>query len=115
MEELSKSKVLEMISRFNDGQINRLKILDLLICIAEIDDVAIKNLIKGIFADCSKVLRKAGKPRTVSVEEVLIRRIGGDTQQKIAVDMGISISTVYRIVKANKELEQKMRKEILGE
>lgn len=114
MDEVKIGFLKKVIKKYKGGECDRLEIIDALLVIAGVDDDKTCRCIKSIFKDCSKIYRKVGQPRKVKAEEILIRKIGGDTFQKISDDLRISVSTVYRTIRDNKELEQKMRAEIFG-
>ncbi|SFM30770.1 helix-turn-helix domain-containing protein [Pelosinus propionicus] len=114
MNELKTNLLEKVLNDYENGEVDRLEILNTLLLVVGFENCNIGNKVKSIFRDCSKKKRSVGQPRKVPIEEILIRKIGGDTYQQIVDDLGISMSTVYRTFKNNKELEKKLREEIFN-
>ncbi|MBP2657942.1 MAG: hypothetical protein H6Q69_974 [Firmicutes bacterium] len=100
--DVDKQFLLKLIKKYRAGRIDRLDILQAVLAMAGLDEYAIGDEIKEIFADATKFQRGVGKPRKVDIDEILIARISGNTYDEIAAKLDISASTVYRTIRANK-------------
>lgn len=113
MDNCKAREIVEVVEKYENGEVDRLKILSQLCEVAGVDS-EIYAAIQFIFKDCSKVKRSVGQPRKVEAREIILRKISGDTYRKIADDMHIGVSTVYRALKNNKDLEKQLRNEIFN-